>query len=104
MKQLKTIQKIAIIIPLIFISGTLVSYFAEKFRGNEDLRWIYVYGKDLALIMWYGAVTWSIVNSILILKDLKTERLKKILWFLLSAATFLYLFIMMTYAMTRNVC
>ncbi len=95
MEPLNRIQKFAIIIPGIFISALIISSFVERFRVNQNLRWIYEYGKDFSLIIGYGAVVWSIVNSILILKDLKTERPKKILWFLLSAATFLYLFIRM---------
>ena len=104
MEKLNRIQKFAIIIPGIYILGLFISTYVERFRGDKDLRWIYVYGKDCSLILCYGAVTWSIVNSILILKDLKIEKPKKIMWFLLSASTFLYLFIMMTIAMTRNVC
>jgi hypothetical protein len=103
MEQLNRIQKFAILIPVIFISGIYISSFIEKFRINQDLRWIYEYGKDFSLTICLGAVTWSIVNSILIFQDLKIEKPKKTLWFLLSVSTFLYLFLIMTIAMTRDV-
>lgn len=103
MEQLNRIQKFAILIPVIFIFGICISTFVERFRINQDLRWIYEYGKHFSLTMCLGAVIWSIVNSILIFQDLKIEKPKKILWFLLSLSTFLYLFIMMSIAMTRDV-
>ena len=104
MEPLKRIQKFAIIIPGIFILGAFISEYVERFRGDKNLHWIYVDGKDYSLIMCYGAVLWSLINSILIIRNLKIETQKKVFWFLLSAATFLYMFIMMTIAMTRNVC
>ncbi len=104
MEPLKRIQKIAFIIPLIFISGYFVSNFAESFRGNENLHWIYTNGKDLAMIMWYGSVAWSIINSILILRNLKIKTQQKVLWFVFSMVTFIYFAVKFTIAMTRNVC
>lgn len=103
MEPLNRIQKFAIVIPGIFILGAFISEYVERFRGDKNLRWIYVDGKDYSLIMCYGTALWSILNSILILQNLKTEKTKKILWFLLSVSTFLYLFIMMTIAMTRDI-
>ena len=96
MEPLKRIQKFAIIIPGIFILGLFISDYVERFRGDKNLHWIYVDGKDYLLMMCYGAVLWSIINSILILRNLKSEKPKKMLWFLLSVSTFLYLFIRMT--------
>ena len=96
MEPLKRIQKFAIIIPGIFILGLFISDYVERFRGDKNLHWIYVDGKDYSLMMCYGAVLWSIINSILILRNLKSEKPKKMLWFLLSVSTFLYLFIRMT--------
>ena len=104
MEPIKRIQKFALIIPGIFITGICISKFVERFRAIQELRWVYEYGKDFSLIICYGAVVWSIVNSILIWRDLKIEKPKKMMWLLLSASTFLYLSIMMTIAMTRNVC
>jgi hypothetical protein len=103
MERLNRIQKFAIIIPGIFILGMFISTCVERFRGDKNLHWIYVYGKDCSLILCFGAVSWSIINSILIFRDLKIEKPKKVLWFLLSASTFLYLIIMMTIAMTKDV-
>ncbi len=103
MNRLKRIQKFTIIIPGIFIAGLIISTYAERFRGDKNLYWIYSFGKDCSLLFCYGAVLWSIVNSILISRDLKIDKPKKVFWFLLSASTFLYIIIMMTIAKKRNV-
>jgi hypothetical protein len=103
MEKLNRIQKFAIIIPGIFITAICISTFVERYRVIRELRWVYEYGKDFSLIIFYGAVVWSIVNSILIWRDLKIETPKKILWFLISISVFLYLVVMMTIVMLSNV-
>lgn len=93
MKKLNLLQKFSILIPILYIVGEFISYYVERFRADENLHWIYNNGKDLSLLMCYGTVFWSMINSILIVRELKTKTLYKIFWFLLSISTFLNMLI-----------
>lgn len=93
MKKLNLLQKFSILIPILYIIGEFISYYVERFRADENLHWIYNNGKDLSLLICYGAVFWSLINSILIVRELKTKTLYKIFWFLLSISTFLNMLI-----------
>ncbi|WP_343613302.1 hypothetical protein [Flavobacterium sp.] len=89
LKNLHLTQKIAIAIPVLFILSGLTKRYVERFRFSTDFRWIYEYGSIGAFLLIMFLVIFSFANSILMLRDLKIEWPKKILWLLLSSSVFL---------------
>ncbi|KRB54164.1 hypothetical protein ASD98_17970 [Flavobacterium sp. Root186] len=86
-RNLHETQKFAIVIPALFFLSCLTKHYLENFRGTL----IYAYGSTITLFLSLFLVLFSLVNSILILRDLKIKLIQKLLWFLLSALPFLYL-------------
>ncbi|MBF0694636.1 MAG: hypothetical protein IR153_06225 [Flavobacterium sp.] len=99
--EFNTSQKLAILIPTIFILNAALKSFIERFRISEDFHWIYGWGSIITLIIGLLTIASSAANSISIILEPKFKL--KILWLLLSASVFLYFGIGMTVAMTRNV-
>lgn len=88
-KNLHETQKFAIAIPLLFLLSCLTKHYVERFRISLEFRWIYEYASIGSLILCFVLIFFSLANSILILRDLKTKLLPKILWLLLSSSIFL---------------
>ena len=90
LKKLDLTQKLAIAIPVMFILSCLTKCYIERFRFSDEFRWIYENGSFGILILCIFLVVFSFANSILLIRDLKTKLLPKLLWFLLSLSVFLY--------------
>ncbi|MBG43072.1 MAG: hypothetical protein CL530_03800 [Aequorivita sp.] len=63
--------------------------FVQQYRGT----WVYNYGHDISLLLFYGGVIWSLINTINLLKNAKNYK-KNIGWILLSAIPILYIIVM----------
>ncbi|MFG4001039.1 hypothetical protein ACGI8V_02645 [Flavobacterium aquidurense] len=90
LKKLDLTQKLAIAIPILFILSCLTKRYIERFRFSDEFRWIYENGSFGTLILCIFLVVFSFANSILLIRDLKTKLLAKLLWILLSLSVFLY--------------
>ncbi|OXA70132.1 hypothetical protein B0A67_17635 [Flavobacterium aquidurense] len=90
LKKLDLTQKLAIAIPILFILSCLTKSYIERFRFSDEFRWIYENGSFGTLILCIFLVVFSFANSILLIRDLKTKLLPKLLWILLSLSVFLY--------------
>ena len=77
----------------------LIRHFIEYYRGT----WIYQYGAPLSLLVFYGGVLWSFINTFLLISKYKTELRKNLIWIILSAIPFLYISIMMVIAMNKTI-
>jgi len=79
---MKTVQIFAIAVSILFVVGHGVSKFVEQYRIDQNS--LYANGKLISLLIVGGSIILSIVNSILLIRDLKIEIGKKIFWFALS--------------------
>jgi hypothetical protein len=61
----------------------------QQYRGT----WVYNYGHNIFLLLFYGGVIWSLINTINLLKNAKNYK-KNIGWILLSAIPILYIIVM----------
>jgi len=84
-------QKFAIAIPALFILSCFTKHYVQRFRPSIEFRWIYEYGSNYSLSFSVLLVVFSLVNSVLIFKDLKTKPNTKLFWLLLSSSVFLYI-------------
>jgi hypothetical protein len=91
-------KKSGILIIGICLSAMLLKYLVEPYRGT----WIYQYGNLTFLLVFYGGILWSIINTILLISKHKSDLKNNLIWIFLSAIPFLYIGIMMTIAMTRT--
>jgi hypothetical protein len=98
LKNINWTKKSGILIIGVCISAMLLKYFVQPFRGT----WIYQYGSIISLFVFYGAIFWSLINTILLIKKHKSNLKNNLIWIFLSATPFLYIGIMMTIAMTKN--
>jgi hypothetical protein len=101
-KELRNInwtKKSGILIIGICSSAMLFKYHVQPYRGT----WIYQYGNMISLLLFYGGVFWSFVNTIHLISKHKSDFKNNLIWILLSAIPFLYIGIMMTIAMTRTI-
>ena len=92
-------KKSGILIIGICLSAMLIRHFIEYYRGT----WIYQYGAPLSLLVFYGGVLWSFINTFLLISKYKTELRKNLIWIILSAIPFLYISIMMIIAMNKTI-
>ena len=99
LENLDWTKKNGILIIGICLSAMLIRQFLEYYRGTL----IYQYGAPLSLFIFYGGVFWSFINTLQLISKYKTDLKKNILWIFISAIPFLYIFIMMTIAMTKTV-
>ncbi|MFD0835699.1 hypothetical protein ACFQ0I_07995 [Mariniflexile aquimaris] len=83
----------------ICLSAMLLKYLVQPYRGT----WIYQYGSMISLLVFYGGIFWSLINTILLIKKHKSDFKNNLIWIFLSAIPFLYIGIMMTIAMTKTV-
>lgn len=95
LKNINWTKKSGILIIGICLSTMLLRFFIEDYRGT----WIYRYGAPLTLFIFYGAVFWSLLNTILLILEHKLALKENLIWIFISAIPFLYIAIMMTIAM-----
>jgi hypothetical protein len=92
-------KKSGILIIGICLSAMLIQHFFEYYRGT----WIYQYGATLSLIIFYGGIFWSFINTLLLVYKYKTELKKTLLWIFLSAIPFLYISVMIIKVMNQTI-
>ncbi|SNR14717.1 protein of unknown function [Tenacibaculum jejuense] len=71
----------------------------KPYRGT----WIYQYGSIISLLIFYGGILWSLINTRLLISKHKSELKNNLIWFFLSAISFLYIGIMLIIAMNRTI-
>jgi len=91
-------KRSGILIIGICLSAILLKYLVQPYRGT----WIYQYGSMISLLVFYGGILWSLINTILLISKHKSELKNNLIWIFLSAVPFLYIGIMMTIAMTKT--
>jgi hypothetical protein len=89
--RLPLTRKFAIIICLILISGFIISDVAEYFRGMIGWGWIYKYGSLLSNFLFIGSLIWSLINSMLIVKDGQPNWKINAIWTFISLIPILYI-------------
>ncbi len=92
-------KKSGILIIGICLSAMLLKYLVQPYRGT----WIYQYGSMISLLVFYGGILWSLINTILLISKHKSELKNNLIWIFLSAIPFLYIGIMMTIAMNQTI-
>ena len=97
-RNLEIFKKFTIIILGICIVGMLLSFLVRPYRGT----WIYQYGSLFALLLFYGGMLWSLINTILVISKYRQSLKKNLIWIFLSALPFLYIAIMITIAMLKD--
>ena len=99
LRNINWTKKSGILIIGIALFGLLLNYVVQYYRGT----WIYQFGSPISLIVFYGGVLWSLINTILLISKHKLDLKKNLIWIILSAIPFLYIGIMMTIAMTKTI-
>jgi len=97
-RNLEIFKKFIIIILGICIVGMSLSFLVRSYRGT----WIYQYGNLFALLLFYGGILWSLINTILVISKYKQSLKKNLIWIFLSALPFLYIAVMITIAMLKD--
>ncbi|GAB1308550.1 hypothetical protein KH5_12330 [Urechidicola sp. KH5] len=92
-------KKSGILIIGICLSSMSLKYMVQPYRGT----WIYQYGNMISLLVFYGGIFWSLINTILLISKHKSDLKNNLIWIFLSAIPFLYIGIMMTILMTRTI-
>ena len=92
-------KKSGILIIGICLIGIFIKYAVEPYRGS----WIYNYGNWLFLILFYGGIFWSLINTVLLISRHKSELQNNLIWIFLSAIPIIYITIMMSIAMTKTI-
>tara|TARA_R110002072_G_scaffold301970_3_gene483145 strand:+ start:10 stop:321 length:312 start_codon:yes stop_codon:yes gene_type:complete len=98
-KDINWTKKSGILIIGICLIGLFIKYAVEPFRGT----WIYSLGNWLFLILFYGGILWSIINTIQLIAKHKFDFKDNLIWIFLSAIPFLYIAIMITISMTKSI-
>jgi len=99
LRNINWTKKSGVLIIGICLGAMLLKYLVQPYRG----AWIYQYGNMISLFVFYGGVLWSLINTILLISEHKTELKNNLIWIFLSAIPFLYIGIMMSIAMTRTI-
>ena len=84
-------RKFAILIFFMFLCGIFINDFAQYFRGIIGWKWIYKYGSLLSNILFLGSLLWSLINSILIVKDAQPNWKENTIWTIISLIPILYI-------------
>jgi hypothetical protein len=84
-------QKIAILIPLLFIVGLLISKLVQNFRFKVDFRWVYEFGSILGLAITFSTFFWSLIYSIIYIRENKINLNKELIWLFIGAIPFTYI-------------
>ncbi len=99
LKNINWTKKSGILIIGICLSAMLLKYLVQPYRGT----WIYQYGSLISLFVFYCAIFWSFINTILLISKYKSDLKNNLVWIFLSAIPFLYIGIMMIIAMTQTI-
>jgi len=97
LRNINWTKKSGILIIIICLSAMLLKYLVQPYRGT----WIYQYGSMISLLVFYGCIFWSLINTIILIKKHKSDFKNNLICIFISAIPFLYIGIMMTIAMTR---
>jgi hypothetical protein len=73
------------------ISGFIINDIAGYYRGMIGWRWIYKYGSLLSNFLFLSSILWSLINSILIVKDPKPNWKENTIWTIISLIPILYI-------------
>jgi hypothetical protein len=65
----------------------------QDYRGT----WVYNYGHNLSLIIFYSSVILSFVNTINLIKNYKARLIKKLFWVLIASIPWIYILMMMIF-------
>jgi hypothetical protein len=98
LKNINWTNKSGILIIGICLFAMLLKYSVEAYRGT----WIYQYGSNISLLVFYGGIFWSLINTILLISKHKSDFKNNLIWIFLSAIPFLYITIMMLIALTKK--
>jgi len=99
LRNINWTKKSGILIIGICLIGICIKYAVEPFRGT----WIYNYGNWLFLILFYGGIVWSLINTIFLISKHKSDLKNNLVWIFLSAIPFIYIGIMITITMTKTI-
>ncbi|WP_095069895.1 hypothetical protein [Tenacibaculum jejuense] len=99
LRNINWTKKSGILIIGICLSAMLLKYLVKPYRGT----WIYQYGSIISLLIFYGGILWSLINTRLLISKHKSELKNNLIWFFLSAISFLYIGIMLIIAMNRTI-
>lgn len=83
-------KKHAIYISLCFFLGIIMGKISGNFRMSVNLRWIYIYGKLLSILLLSASLIYSLVNSIHLFISSKKEWKKNLIWLFISLIPILY--------------
>ena len=86
------IEKIALVIAVLFLIGMFIGELAEYFR-NSDQRRIYQFGKLTGMILVLGAIIGSIPSTILLIKKFKNDLQSNLHWLFITLIPALYFLI-----------
>ena len=98
LRNINWTKKSGILIIGIALVGLLLNYIVQYYRGT----WIYQYGSLISLILFYGGILWSFINTILLISKHKSDLKKNLIWIILSAIPFIYLTTMILIAFTSD--
>ena len=98
LRNINWTKKSGILIIGICLSAMLLKYLVQPYRGT----WIYQYGSMISLVVFYGGVFWSLINTILLISKHKSDLKNTLIWIFFSSIPFLYIGLMMTIAMTKT--
>ena len=73
---------------LCFISAFVKFRLSEYFRGT----WIYPFMSITSLFVFYGSIFWSILNGIIMFKEIKSKGKIDFLWIMINYIPFIILF------------
>ncbi|MNF87238.1 hypothetical protein D3C84_696970 [compost metagenome] len=93
-RNLDETQQFAILIPILFLLSGIIHKLVSRFRGSGEFLWLFASVSTITLFLSCFLILFSLVNSILIIRDLRMKIVHKILWILLSLSVFLYMALM----------
>lgn len=98
LQNINRTKKSGILIIGICLSALLLKYLVQPYRGT----WIYQYGNLTFLLVFYGGIFCSFINTIHLVLKHKSNLKTNLIWIFLSAVPFLYIGFMLIIAMTKN--
>ncbi|WP_299256387.1 hypothetical protein [uncultured Aquimarina sp.] len=99
LKNINWTKNRGILIIGICLGAMLLKFLVWPYRGT----WIYQYGNMISILIFYGGVFWSFINTIILLSKHKSDLKNNLIWIILTAIPFLYIGIMMVIAMTKTI-
>jgi len=90
-------KKSGILIIGICLSAILLKYIVQPYRGT----WVYQYGNLTFLLVFYGGIFWSFINTIHLISKHKSNLKHNLIWIFLSAIPFLHIVVMIIITMAK---